>query len=304
MEGDIVVVSGEDVLYRASSLGSCTRALAAARQELEPYRGPLPSNIAGTFQLGHETEEVGVRWFEHRGWNVTGRQLEVTVQLTGRIRIVGHIDCLVSRGEPERVDLTVVDVKRQNDEEWAKQSIVESWLWPKYKWQFSSYQVATGMPLAVQRVNDKGEVKLEVVEDLYGRVDLLRRVLEVEQLASSELKKLKCDRDDFPCPYWSVLHDRETWEEREDTELADLALHYKRLGVEIDPLARRRAEIRAQLIKRVEGKVRESTSGIRIRVTKYETKERVIPAGTNVRMTVTLPDEEKEEGGDVARPDE
>lgn len=292
-----VVVTGEGVVYAASSLGSCTRALAAARQELEPYRGALPENIARTFALGHEAEEYGKKWFRDRGWTVGDEQKEVTLELTGRIKVVGHIDFTVDKRSSS---LSVIDTKRQSDEEFAKQSIKDSWLWGKYEYQFNAYMLATGLFLTVQRVNDAGDVKLENLEPSLTKHDILRRVLDVEALAGVELKGRECDRQDFPCPYFRVLHDKEDIREVEDADLANVAIHYNLLGIEIAELQDRRKILRGEILKRVEGKVRDRETGIEVYVTKYDTKERVIPAGQGTRVSVRLPD-----GRDnVARPDE
>jgi hypothetical protein len=297
-----VVVEGDEVRYRASSLGSCTRALAAARQELEPFKGPLPERVAEVFERGHRDEEKGRKWFQDRGWKVWGEQKEAVVRLTGRLSIVGHIDFIIEDGE---VGPTIVDVKSQSEEEFRKASIRDSAFWHKYEWQFSAYRVGLGMGMAVLRVCE-GDVKLEMLEDrwLKGKAELLGRVLEVERMAAGDLGE--CDRDDFPCPYFK-LHDTKDVivevVEVVDSELRDLALHYVRLGVELEPLERRRKEIRLEIIRIVEsGRVRERESGIEVRVTRSEVKERVVPAGSMVRLSVKLP----EEGGrpNVARSDE
>lgn len=290
-----VVVDGEEVQYRASSLGSCTRALAAARQELDRYSGALPEAVAKTFARGHSDEERGIKWFIDRGWAVTDRQLRVQVTLTPRLRIVGHIDGVVHKPD---VLPTIVDVKSQSEQEFAKPSIRDSAFWHKYVWQFSAYVNGLHMPIAVLRMCGE-DVKLEYVDTswLKSKGELLGRVLQVEAIAATELKGVECDRDDFPCPYFHLLHPRtqETWEEREDTRLADLALHYSRLGVEIEPLDKRRKEIRKELLELVGGddgygRVRETGSGIEIRVTTAAVKERVVPAGSMVRLGVRLPD--------------
>jgi hypothetical protein len=302
----VVVESGEPgmVAYRASALGSCTRALAAARQELEPWRGPVPGKMAETFARGHAAEETGVKWFMDRGWIVSARQQRVEVRLTGRLSIVGHIDFITQR--PDCLP-TIVDTKSQSEEEFRKASIRDSVFWHKYVWQFSSYVAGLQMPIAVQRICGD-DVALEFIpgEWLYDKSALLGRVLEVELMATTDLKQGSCDRDDFPCPYFHLFHPRteEMWEEREDTELADLALHYNRLGVEIEPLEKRKKEIRAELLKRVGGdegygRVRETTSGIEIRVTTASVKERHIPAGSMVRLGVHLPDESGSGSGEA-----
>lgn len=228
---------------------------------------------------------------------MTGRQMEVTIQLTGRIRVVGHIDFMVMRDGIEPVPWTVVDVKRQNDEEWAKGSIKDSWLWEKYRYQFSVYSVATNMPFAVQRVNDKGEVKLEVVDGLYTRGEILGRVLEVEKLARTELDGV-CDKGEFPCPYFRFHKGEEVpVVEVEDEELASLALHYKRLEGDVGALTERRGELRKRIMEKVtEGRVKDKDTGIEVWVTRYDTKERTVKAGTGVRVTVRL--------NDATRPDE
>jgi len=296
-----VVVEGEEVRYRASSLGSCTRALAAARQELEPYRGALPGRVAEVFERGHKAEEVGIGWLNAHGYAVTDRQRETVVQLTPRLKIVGHIDCIIQHPR-EGTRPSIVDVKSQSEEEFANPSIKNSAFWPRYVWQFGSYQVGLQMPMAVLRVCGD-EAVLEHVDTLPDRAMLLSRVLQVEALARADLRGVSCDRDDYPCPYFRLLHDNE-YEEREDGRLADLALHYNRLGVEIEPLERRRKEIRQELIKELGSgaRIRETTSGIEVRVTTAEVKERYIPAGSMVRLSVRLPREAGEEG--VARSDD
>lgn len=287
----VTVEGGGAVMYRASALGSCTRALAAARQELEPYSGPLPAKIAEVFERGHEAEEYGVRWFEARGWRVWDRQKGVVLDLTPRIRVVGHIDFKVTKDEQPYP--TVVDAKSQNEEEFAKRSIRDSIFWGKYEWQFAAYREATGLPIAVQRICGE-DVKLEPITwELPGKGDILGRILEVERLAAGELKG-ECDQGDYPCPYFHLFHRGEEYVEVEDEGLADLALHYARLKTEIDPLEGRRREIREALIKQVggedgRGRIRETVSGIEVRVTTSETKERIIPAGSMVRLSVRLP---------------
>ena len=295
-----VIVNGEEVQYRASSLGSCTRALAAARQELEPWRGSLPAKIAEVFERGHKAEEYGKAWFKERGWAVTDEQREVVVGVTGRISVVGHIDYIVSRHGGD-VRPILVDSKSQSEDEFAKPSIRDSTFWHKYKWQFSVYALGTGLAIAVQRIGPDGTVKLEVVGELYGEADVRARVLQVEAMARGDLKGVVCDKDDFPCPYWKLLHPATQWEEREDETLADLALHYKRLAVEIDPLVKRRAELREKLIEHMgEGKVEETISGIQVSVVKSTVKEKIVPEHYQTRVNVVLP----KENVNAARPDD
>ena len=310
VEGDIVQVVGDEVIYRASSLGSCIKALAAARQELEPWRGPLPEKIQAVFDRGHEAEDEAVEILGRVG-RVSNRQRTVVVALSRRLKIVGHIDFLYEEGDW----YGIVDAKRQNDEEWAKDSIRDSLFWHKYEWQFSSYIEALGLPMRVARINDAGDIKLEDVAPSYSRSDLLRRVLAVEALAATDLGRDQCEREDYPCPYFHLLHPEKQkieYEDVEDTELADMALHYKRLGVELKPLQERHKKLRDGLISRVKEKalggalggakgaaLRETVSGIKVRVNIVNIRERVIPAGTQTRLTVDLPSEEsasEEEG--------
>jgi hypothetical protein len=294
VEGAIVQIAGEDVTYRASSLGSCIRALAAGRQELEAYQGPLPKTIQETFDKGDRAEEQAFEWARDKAWVVVGQQQEVVLPLTKRLRVVGHVDGLYSTQNMPGTG--VVEVKRQNDDEWAKDRIEDSWLWDKYCWQFSAYMLALETGLVCLRVNDKGDVKPQwFPEPPKSKADILGRVLEVERVARLDLKTVECDRDDFPCPYFQLFHPRteEVWEEREDTKLADLALHYVRLGGEIEPLDKRRKELRGEILGIVgdQGRVREMVSGITVRVTTSDVKERVIPAGKSTRVTVRLPDD-------------
>jgi hypothetical protein len=293
-------VSEAGVEYSASALGSCIKALAAARQELEPYSGPLPKNIQKAFDRGNEAEDEGVKWFEDRGWTVMDRQGRVELPLTGKIMVVGHIDFMVFKAADKIGTICVVDTKRQNDEEWAKESIRDSIFWHKYEWQFTIYSLATGVEFAVQRINDAGEVKLEMLSCPHTKAEVLARVLQVEAMAQRDLKGEECTSTDYPCPYWNTLHpdrggeEEEPWEEVEDTELADIALHYKRLDIEMAPMKERREELRKELLKRVDSgrRIRESVSGITVRVTTSSVKEKHVPAGKMVRVYVELPPQE------------
>lgn len=293
--GAAVQMIGEDVVYSASSLGHCTRALAAARQGLEKWTGELSEGLQATFNKGHKAEDIAAEKYESDGWSVS-RQPTVRIPVTGKISVVGHPDFTLNKG----TSWFVADAKRQNDKEWVKKTIQESMWWARYEWQFSVYMIGTGLHMIVIRVNDAGGIKTNFVANPpKSRGDILRRVLEVESLARKDLKQVECDHNDYPCDYFHLLHPRKEKEvevvgEKTDEELANLALHYKRLEGDIKPLReleKRQKELKAAIIKRVEvpGIWKESGSGIIVRVTSSPTSQRVTPPGTMTRVTITLP---------------
>lgn len=226
-EAAIVEVVGDRVVYRASALGGCQKALIAARvgfDALEPKVKPA------FFEAGNKAEDDWFAAAAKTGRTFTGQQMEVTLQLTGNIAVVGHIDGL-EIGKDRRGDWTI-EVKSMSGNEWAKVNWQNVWAHPglvqKYKWQMSVYILAReGRPLnAVFYNRDTGETKEFLVKEPWYTVDDVRaRVLAIEVAArEADLPQL-CDIPSYPCPYF-YLHEDQLPEELVGPELQALAGQY------------------------------------------------------------------------------
>lgn len=192
LDNPAVYQEGDVVVYRASALGGCLRALALARQGYTPI--PPPPAMQRVYAAGHEAE----RQVWAKGM-VTGRAQEhVVLPISDTIQIAGHLDAW----EPARV----VEVKSQSADMFGP--IRLSPLWERYQWQFSVYMLATGSPLRLLRVLRDGDGNVsESAEELFDTpprtlTEVRSRVLTVETMARRDLGGVPCDRVEFPCPYF------------------------------------------------------------------------------------------------------
>src|SRR5487761_1974079 len=93
---NIVQVLPTRIIYRASSLGSCRRALWAARNSYTPK--PFPESFQKIFARGHEIEDITKSILLEHGYVLINNQYELHIDL-GPVRtlrpvwILGHIDC-------------------------------------------------------------------------------------------------------------------------------------------------------------------------------------------------------------------
>lgn len=198
-----VYVEGDRVVYRASAVGGCVRALTAARLGYDP----LPFDDAAEQRMAEGVlhEPAVVSWLEEHGWTVTDEQREVEVSVGDRLVIRGHIDGIGHRSSKER---RVVEIKAMGDDvfkEWVGRGFEAN---QRYAHQLSVYMAGLGMPglMAVKNRNT-GEVHLTEVDDAPVAVAVLKtRVARVEAIARSG-EFPDCDSvQKWGCPY-RYLHD-------------------------------------------------------------------------------------------------
>lgn len=250
------------VEYRASALGGCDMALLAARLGYDAV--PLNPNakIMETFAAGHRIEEEVLATMP---W-VTYRQQEIYLDVTEKIKVVGHVDGLEFGS-----DTHLIEIKSQNLEEWERFR-KERWhggFFPKYKWQVSAYMIAFEEPLKLIRaLRDKdgswtGTTDVSYVDEpFYSMADIRARVLRVEAAARTGVLNAECTKS-FPCPYF-YLHDEIDRELIDDDTVDALAHEYEdaRAGVVVAK-GRQDAARRALREATVEDKY-QTKSGVRV----------------------------------------
>lgn len=219
----VVIAADGTITYRASALGGCDMALLAARLEYEPVRG-TPEGIAKVFAAGHRIEDEVLATLPH----VKFRQAEVKVDVTSRLKIVGHIDGIdIRSGE-------LVEIKSQNREEWDRfgRDGWDSGLFPKYKWQVSAYMWALNKRLTLIRAlrDENGEwtgdlATSRVEAPFKSLADLRNRVLRIEAAAATGVLSAECTPS-FPCPYF-YLHEEIDRELITDETVDMLAREYE-----------------------------------------------------------------------------
>lgn len=212
MDGRNVQV-GDDgtITYRASALGGeCTRALVLSRLGYDER--PPPADMQERFNEGHLHEDAVLARMKDEGWTIWDQQAEVSLMVSGKIRVVGHIDAkgavvLSKEGFDKDVTPRVVEVKSQSKDEFAafQSSGWESGYFPRYKWQLSCYMHATGLPAVVVRKDrNSGKLALEWVDEPFYTVQQIRsRVLSVEVLAADGIGPEECGPGTiYPCPFF------------------------------------------------------------------------------------------------------
>lgn len=228
MDGAIVQVVGDRVVYRASALGGCTKALIAARVGFDALDPKVKPEF---FEAGNRAEDAWFKTATAQGRVFEGQQMEVTLQLTQNIAVVGHLDGIEDLNSSVMWDQTI-EVKSMSDAEWRKVNWQRVWDHPgliqKYKWQMSVYiHAREGRPLlAVFYNRDTAETKEFLVKDAFYTVDDIRaRVLAIEVAAREAELPVLCDKPSYPCPYF-YLHEDALPEELADPELQALAGQY------------------------------------------------------------------------------
>lgn len=258
----------------------------------------------GHFHEAQVEERLGVL-----GYPVTRQQEEVRLQITGKIKVVGHVDGVTVS---PFADTLVVEIKTQSPEAWAEfqRNKWESGVFPKYKWQASVYMLALDMPLMLVRKNrSTGQIDTTIVErPFYSRLQIAQRVLNVEAIARETAEPPeKCDsQDGFFCPYRN-LHEEAEFADVEPLrapEIEELARQYVESGREEKRAKERREEAKRKLRAGLKGDRHRTASGVQVTFYKADNppqldKEKLEEFGYDVdfftkrtkseRLRVTLP---------------
>lgn len=187
------------IVYRASSLGSCVRALVAQRRG-EP-ENETPSLVQSWYDRGiaHEDECVAAM---AQDWLVTDQQAETETHIAPDVVVRGHLDGIC---QDESGSNRVLEIK--SPPSWAKwrdahlRGDYSDPLMSRYAWQISAYMAATGLEAVVACVDD-GTVKTFGIEVApYTVEDIRKRVLSVEFMVETGVWP-ECTSRDFPCPFF------------------------------------------------------------------------------------------------------
>lgn len=199
-----VYVDGDRVIYRASALGGCLRALVAARLGYD--RLPFDDQAELRMAEGNLHEPAIVASLEDGGWTVVDQQREVELVIGDRLVVRGHIDGVGAEAasDPARV----VEIKAMGEEpfkKWMASGFASN---PRYAWQISTYMAATGLAgVMVVKNRNSGAIIVDPVDEApIPAAQIKARVARVEAIArTGELPD--CDTDlSWGCPF-RYLHD-------------------------------------------------------------------------------------------------
>lgn len=308
------------IVYRASELGACTRRLTLGRigyDAMEP-----PEKYQGYFARGEAAEEDIKFALTDAGWVIDDEQMEVVLDVTDEIKVVGHIDGTMHGFLGQK---RILEAKRMNDAYFRlvqqQGFYIPSGLMVKYRWQLSAYMLATGMEASLVIMNgDTGEfLQFDIETPPHGRTEIVARVLVIEGRARSfaTLDSLDaCDSADYPCPFY-YTHPQEDERERLDgyeaEQLEALGIAYRNARER----SKRADEDAKSLRREIEVLMgdRGKVSGGSVRVTRYDTtrksldKKRLAADGIDLSqyesertypsLRVTVKNEGEEDGNEV-----
>lgn len=256
-------------MYRASSLGACTKRLIAERlgyQLLEP-----PPAMADVFAAGNAAEEDAIAHLREHGARVWGEQDLVTLHVSDRVVVDGHVDGFIAG---DGFEDSVLEIKSMGRAEFDR---FMQWRWTtpgivqRYKWQISAYMIATKLPAYVYIVC-RGDEPLSYVslvnKPFYSLEDIRMRVFQIESVARTGELPIACDNRIFPCPVY-YLHEDEPEREDDDGPVEALAGSYIAAKDNYDAAKRTYDEVRGRL-KGLLGD-RRSVGTRSIKVTQYST---------------------------------
>jgi hypothetical protein len=210
-------------IYRPSSIMSCENTFIAHRLGIDPMLPP--DKMQERYDEGHLHEPAILRYLEdEEGWFLAEQQKEVEFTVTPKIVVRGHIDASgaspvdVERGELRR---RVVDAKALSYDYFGDvmYSIDDQWhvRWdkvPYYAAQMTCYMVAenaTGA-LAVAQKNLEDRTILDRIVVAYfdeppmDVMELKARVAKIEAKSRKGDLPDVCSNQQFPCPFYHVLH--------------------------------------------------------------------------------------------------
>lgn len=213
---DVYVEDDGTVVYRASSLGSCIRALVAiGRDNYQEAMGKERVELLErSAEEGNLHEGAVIRKLIQEGWEQLTAQGVVEIEIIKGVIVRGHTDGTLTKGT--RSEAKLLEVKSMSNkrfDRWVRQGFDG---FPKYAYQISAYmQAHPGMDVlyVVKRREDGFEQRMTIPHDqppVAWKV-IRKRVLTAESHRRKRASFPDCDlspQERYWCPFF-YLHDEE-----------------------------------------------------------------------------------------------
>lgn len=204
-----VYVEDDKVIYRASSVGDCTRALVASSMGHEERRGKEVNELLSrSANEGNLHEDAVRQLLVKEGWEVLGEQDVTEVRVLPGVFIRGHTDGVMLSPDGEEM---LLEVKTMSTKQFAKWQTGQFKQFPKYAYQISCYMRGhRGLDVMymVKRREDGMISRLVIPGDeppvSWGKV---AAKVALSERARKKGDYPKCDvANQWGCPFW-YLHD-------------------------------------------------------------------------------------------------
>lgn len=257
------------IVYKASEIGGCTKALVAKRLQYDPTPG-FGEDIPA-FQLGHIIEAEVIEYLKLHNWNILDQQREYYLPI-GRneygeeIVVQCHPDAIGTQmGSPDRYAIEIKSAAQDSYDSWIARKWQCSDLFLRYLYQISCYHYASELPVAfivrskpkVSSDTPKTHISIHATSPpLLTLAQIKDRVMDIETRADKYNLPNVCDypTPDMFCPY-AYLHEMQTFDERPDVE--ELVREYDKLVAEHNGVKKQEAGV-AQRRKMMRRKILEA----------------------------------------------
>ena len=210
-------------VYRASELGGCMKRQIAEKLGYEKMA--VPSRMQEVFDAGTAAEDEVETILVNEGWVLDDAQKLVTIDVTPRVRIEGHIDWLGY--------YKIIECKSMSDGaygDWVRMGWDTPGLIHKYKWQLSVYMNALELPGELVAYNRKTKDwhVTKVEEPFVTTGEIKARVLEMDRFVRLGELPVECDLPSYPC---SVSYLHEVAYDPDNMEVEGIATSYAHVMV-------------------------------------------------------------------------
>lgn len=222
----------EKIIYRASSLGNCVRALVADKLGHEEVRKQEHTDLLDRSAREGNLHEGWVKeWLSNtRGYRVVREQEEIEKIVMPNVVIQGHVDgVIVGMNHPVG---SILEVKSMSTKQFAKWNRHRWVQFPRYAYQISFYMIAMGLPAfyVVKRREDGHLHEMEITEPPVPWQDMKNKVLRAER-HRRKAQYPPCDANQqWGCPFFYLHEEAEIVSVDADEEiteaLGELVLSY------------------------------------------------------------------------------
>jgi len=270
-----VYMDGNMMVVRASSLGSCVRALSAYGRYEEVVPIQRQELLDRTSKEGQLHESTVIDHLISEGYDVSEAQGTITLPIIrGRVEVRGHVDGFI----PGEGVVEIKTMSKSRFDDWQRHGLAA---FPKYQWQLAAYMYAAADRFGIDNVKAVYAVKrrddglIDVVEVDHPPISFQDIRKKLTQVYSHRKAKTlpPCDitgNEQFWCPF-PFLHEEEVidMDLPDETVLAleELAEEYdkwrqeEKLGKEA---GKKKSEIGRQMLDLMDGRDRAEIAGFRI----------------------------------------
>lgn len=234
-----VYAEGDNIIYRASALGSCVKYLVASYLGYEDQRGQKMDDLLDRSANEGNLHEAAVieKLRESEGLDVILQQEEINIQIIPKVFVRGHCEGILNY--PDKPN-ELLEIKSMSTKQFAKWQNHKFGAFDRYAWQISAYMQNFpdyDVRYIVKRREDGFITELSIPANQPPiPLSVIRKKVLTAERYRRKMELPPCDTtNQWGCPVW-YLHDEEEDDKSSEplTEemvaiLGELAKEYREL---------------------------------------------------------------------------